>query len=141
MSSELQLPILHLNELPNLAKLLLSFSGDTKHFLFYAPMGAGKTTLIKELCKALGSVDHFSSPTYSIVNEYNANKTKIYHFDLYRIQTAEELLDIGMEEYLDSNAYCFIEWPNLAEAFVKKDFIKIVIEVDGNNRHIRATKI
>ena len=138
---ELELNISDLKEASSVAKSLLDFAGDTKLFLFYAPMGAGKTTLIKELCKQLGSKNHFSSPTYSIINEYEYSNGKIYHFDLYRLKSEEELLDLGIEEHLESNNYCFFEWPELVEALVPSSYLKIEITVTGNNRYLRATII
>jgi tRNA threonylcarbamoyladenosine biosynthesis protein TsaE len=140
MKSAFELPINHLNELPGIAKFILNFAGESRHLLFYAPMGAGKTTLIKELCKALGSEDRFSSPTYAIANEYIFEKGKIFHFDLYRLNSEAELLNLGIEEYLDANNYCFFEWPEKAEAFVSNNYVKIEIEVHKNNRYLRATK-
>jgi len=141
MNSVAELPIHHLNELPDLAKFLLNFAGDTKHFLFYGPMGVGKTTLIKELCLALGSEDNFSSPTYAIVNEYASEKNgRICHFDLYRVKTREELLDLGIEEYLNTNDFCFFEWPELVEEFIGKGYLKIEMEMADDNRYLKATK-
>src|SRR5688500_11060053 len=98
--------VFKLNDLKQVAKTLLEKSGS-KIFLFEGEMGSGKTTLIKEMCKQLGSHDHFSSPTYSIVNEYAFPGGRIFHFDLYRVSRVEELLDLGIEEYLDSGQYCF----------------------------------
>lgn len=141
MNSVIEIPVDDLNELPGLSKLLIDFAGGTKHFLFYGPMGSGKTTFIKEICIALGSSDNFNSPTYSIVNEYNTVSGKIYHFDLYRLKTADELMDIGIEEYLSSGNYCFFEWPEKVESLVDKSHIRIDIEPAGNNRYIRITKI
>lgn len=140
MNNVLEITIHAPSELKKTASELLNFCGDSKIILFYAPMGAGKTTLIKELCLALGSNDNFSSPTYAIVNEYLAPHTKIFHFDLYRLKTAEELLDLGIEEYLYSDNYCFFEWPELVEAFIDNNHVKIEIEVKENIRYLRATK-
>lgn len=143
MNSEetLDLQITDISELPKAVKSLLDFAGERKIFLFYAPMGTGKTTLIKEMCKLLGSEDHFSSPTYSIINEYKREGTSLYHFDLYRLKNAEELLDLGAEDYLDGQRYCFLEWPELAEAFLADNYVKIEISVTENIRYIRATLI
>ena len=80
------------------------------------PNGAGKTTFSQVLLKELGSQDEVSSPTYSIVNEYDSPKGKIFHFDLYRMNSEEEVFDMGMEEYLDGNNICIIEWPEIYEA-------------------------
>lgn len=140
MSSEetLDLEVKDLSELPKAAKAVLDFAGERKIFLFDAPMGAGKTTLIKEMCKLLGSTDHFSSPTYSIINEYKRDGSSLYHFDLYRLKSTEELMDLGAEDYLDGHRYCFIEWPELAAPFLDNSCIKILISIKENIRYIRA---
>jgi len=140
MEQELDLICPSPEELPEIAEKLLRFAGDYKVFLFYAQMGAGKTTLIKHLCKQLGSNDNFSSPTFSIVNEYNSPIGKLYHFDLYRIKHLEELYDLGIEEYLDSGAYCFVEWPELLEQVLKEAFLKVSITTKGNSRYFHALK-
>ena len=131
----------HESELNEVARQILSVDKNSRIFLFDAPMGAGKTTLIKQLCKELGSNDNFGSPSYSIVNEYSYSNGKIYHFDLYRLKSTDELFDIGIEEYLDSGNYCFFEWPELIEGLIKISFKKINIEVDtvNNIRYIRIT--
>lgn len=140
MNSEIEIPVNNLNELPALAKMVIDFAGTSRHFLFYGPMGAGKTTFIKELCCVLGTVDNLSSPTYSIINEYAYANGKIFHFDLYRLKDAEELLDIGVEDYLASEHFCFFEWPEMAETLVNRNHIKIEINPEANNRYIRITK-
>lgn len=78
-------------------------------------LGAGKTTFTQFLLKNLGSGDEVNSPTYSIVNEYNTPKGKVYHFDLYRLKNIDEVYDIGIEEYLDNSYLCIIEWPEVYE--------------------------
>ena len=99
-----------IQDLPKIAeKVLLNTSNKT--LLFYGNMGVGKTTMIKELAKRLGVTDTISSPTFSIVNEYEINNDKIFHFDFYRIKNEEEVLDIGIEEYFYSGHWIFIEWP------------------------------
>jgi tRNA threonylcarbamoyladenosine biosynthesis protein TsaE len=102
-------------------------------------MGAGKTTLIKAICTALGSKNSMSSPSFSIVNEYESPAGRLFHFDLYRIKNPEELLDIGIEEYLDSGHYCFFEWPEMVLPFVENPVIKLKISVADNIRYIRLT--
>jgi tRNA threonylcarbamoyladenosine biosynthesis protein TsaE len=82
-------------------------------FLLKGNLGAGKTTFTQFLLKNLESEDEVSSPTYSIVNEYNTPKGKVYHFDLYRLKNIEEAYDIGIEEYLDNAFLCIIEWPEV----------------------------
>lgn len=91
---------------------------QSKTLLFYGEMGAGKTTLIKALLRALGADDDGSSPTFSLVNEYESPSGSIYHFDFYRIEDETEALDMGIEEYLDSGAWIFIEWPQKIEKFL-----------------------
>lgn len=83
----------------------------SKTILFYGDMGVGKTTLISALVKALGGKVEASSPTFSIVNEYEVTNDKIYHFDFYRLENYHEALDIGIEDYFDSNHWLFVEWP------------------------------
>ncbi len=137
----LEIDISDESSLPEACKKLLAFFGNIKVFAFDAPMGAGKTTLIKQLCKSLGSTDSFSSPTYSIVNEYSFDQDKIYHFDLYRLKSVNELYDIGFEEYIDSPAYCLIEWPQLSLTLLPRPYLMIVIELKGNNRYLRAHSV
>ena len=140
MKPSLEIIINNTDELQTVTDTLLNFIDEVRIVLFYAPMGAGKTTLIKQLCKKLGSRDNFSSPTYSIINEYLGPQQKIYHFDLYRLKTEDELFDLGIEEYLNSGNYCFFEWPELVEAIIDNKYIKIEIEVKENIRFLRATK-
>jgi len=139
MKAGLELDISDLNNISSFAKAILDYAPDTKIFLFDGPMGAGKTTLIKELCIQLGSGDHFSSPTYAIINEYDYPEGKIYHFDLYRLKDQEELLDLGIEDHLSFGNYCFFEWPELVESLIGSDYLKIEIKVNGNNRYLRAS--
>ena len=127
------------NDLEAIAAALLLFAGDTKVFCFEAEMGAGKTTFIKALCRVLGCQSPVSSPTYSIVNEYKTADGKLYHFDLYRLKNADELLDIGFEDYLYSDSYCFIEWPALAADFIHGPMLKVQILVKENIRYFRAS--
>jgi len=141
MEENLQIKVESLQELSSVAQLILNFAGKSRVFLFQGEMGAGKTTLIKELCLALGSKDHFSSPTYSIVNEYNSANGKIFHFDLYRLKSSEELLDIGIEDYLSKNAFCFFEWPELAKEFIVDPHVQVQITVEEDNRIIVCEKI
>jgi tRNA threonylcarbamoyladenosine biosynthesis protein TsaE len=127
-----------LEELPAAtSKFIAAFNGK-KIFLFDAQMGAGKTTFIKELCHTLGVMDNMSSPTYSIVNEYTGAIDIIYHFDLYRVKNLNECLDIGMEEYLYSRNYCFIEWPEVANSLYPEDAVKVTIRIENEKRIIEA---
>lgn len=110
------------SEIPAVAKQLLKRYPDNRVFAFRGEMGAGKTTFIKALCRELGSTDSLSSPTFSIVNEYQSDSgDPIYHIDLYRVETLQEALDLGLTEYLDSGYYSFIEWPQVAEELMPND--------------------
>jgi|SRR6185437_13424531 len=120
--------------LNNVAHDIIEHLTDSKIILFYGEMGAGKTTLIKEICKQLGVIDTMSSPTFSVVNEYHTSGNKIiYHFDLYRIKNTEECLDLGMEEYLFSDNYCFIEWPEVAMPFMPEKYYNLSIKTEKDN--------
>lgn len=125
-----------LSVLDEVARDIIFSQGNAKVFLFYGEMGSGKTTLIKEICRQLGVTSSMSSPTFALVNEYSYDKGKIYHFDLYRVKNLEECLDIGMEEYLYSGNYCFIEWPDVAKEILPEYAIKVVIEKEGENRKV-----
>lgn len=126
------------NALPALAERIITTAGDRKVFAFYAPMGAGKTTLIKELCRLLGSTDNLSSPTYSVVNEYEikGKPEKIYHIDLYRLKDMSEALAVGIDDCMDGTHYCFIEWPDIITPLLPVHALKINIDVDGNTRNM-----
>jgi len=136
------LNIQSVSDLNPAAAKIINFSANTRIFLFYGDMGAGKTTLIKALCECLGTNEPVTSPTFSIVNEYAGAGDKIYHFDFYRLKNQTEALDMGYEEYFYSGAYCFIEWPEKIPGLLPEHFIKIRIEVQGNNsRRIIIEKI
>lgn len=124
--------------LPAIAQQLLLLAGNRKVWLFEGDMGAGKTTLIKVLCKQLGVVSDMSSPTFSIVNEYATNgKEKVFHFDLYRLKKASELNDIGFDDYLYSGQYCLIEWPHQVE-YPYEEVFRVSIRTVDNVREIVA---
>ncbi|HNC33217.1 MAG TPA: tRNA (adenosine(37)-N6)-threonylcarbamoyltransferase complex ATPase subunit type 1 TsaE, partial [Bacteroidia bacterium] len=106
------------DELNSVAKQILAVIGESKIVLFKGEMGAGKTTLIKALCKQLNVADNVSSPTFSIVNEYHAANEVIYHFDFYRINNLREVYDMGYEEYFFGGHRCFIEWPEKIEGII-----------------------
>lgn len=128
--------ITDVEKLPDACNKLIEFAKDIKVFAFNAEMGAGKTTFIKQLCRSLGSQDNFSSPTYSIINEYNSPQGKIYHFDFYRLKTIEEIVNIGFEDYVFCCNYCFIEWAQMAEPLLPKPYLSITIKQNQNNRYL-----
>ena len=101
--------------------------GDSRVFAFYGKMGAGKTTFIKAICEELGVEDVITSPTFAIVNEYEAPDITIYHFDFYRIKKLEEVYDMGYEDYFYGGGLCFIEWPELIEELLPEDALRITI--------------
>lgn len=103
--------VYHQHELEQVARELIEGYPDKRIFCFKGDLGTGKTTLISAICKHLGSVSQVSSPTFALVNAYNTKNGELYHFDLYRLNNMEEIMDIGFEEYLYSGSYCFIEWP------------------------------
>ena len=116
-----------------IARLILQSHAERRVFALKGDLGAGKTTLIKGFCAALGVADRPSSPSFSIVNEYRTTDGgTVYHFDLYRLKNAEELDGIGFDEYLDSGAHCFIEWPEMARSALPVDVVKVSIEVGAS---------
>lgn len=112
-------------------------------FAFYGSLGAGKTTFIKALCRVLGSKDNVVSPTFSLVNEYQAPQDAsgasriIYHMDFYRLRNLNEALDIGVHEYFKKeNCYCFIEWPELVESLLPDSTVRVSIEKQDDDSRI-----
>jgi len=122
-----------LNEISVIAKDVIT-KANYKIILFYGEMGSGKTTLIKEIVKQLGVEDTVNSPTFSLVNEYHSLKGGvIYHFDFYRIENEEEAFDIGLEEYLYRNHWCFIEWPDKVENLLPLESVAVHLSINHNN--------
>jgi tRNA threonylcarbamoyladenosine biosynthesis protein TsaE len=108
-------------------------------FAFDGQMGAGKTTFIKSLCEAMGTMDVVNSPTFAIVNVYDVEQTyrgEVYHFDCYRLKDIREAMDFGAEEYLYSGNYCFIEWPDMIDALLPEDTVHIKITPTENGDRI-----
>ena len=105
-----------------------------KIFLFTGEVGSGKTTMIKSFTKKLSVINNTSSPTFNIINEYkDDNKKSIYHLDLYRLKSINDLVEIGFEEYINSGNYCFIEWPEIADSFFVDKYISINISINSKN--------
>jgi tRNA threonylcarbamoyladenosine biosynthesis protein TsaE len=121
-------------ELEGAAQVLIGEFKNNRVFIFSGAMGSGKTTFIKYICKVLGVTAGISSPTFSLVNEYEgSNGSVVYHFDFYRIKDIQEAYDIGYEEYFYSGHYCFIEWPEKIPGLVPADAVEIKIEIKNNN--------
>lgn len=122
-----------LQNISEIAKYIIA-NVNSKIVLFNGEMGAGKTTLIKEITKQLGVNDIANSPTFSLVNEYETVEgLKIYHFDFYRINSEEEAYDIGIEDYLYSNTWCFIEWGEKIKNLLPLDIVNINIITNSDN--------
>lgn len=133
----MELTILSENELYEAGQRLLAEFPDARVFCFYGEMGAGKTTFIKEICRGLGACNTTSSPTFAIVNEYLTDEGgSIYHFDFYRIEKIEDAYEIGVEDYLYSGDYCFIEWTENIEPLVQPDFVKVHITIGPEDERI-----
>lgn len=131
-----QIKIASLESLPEAAREFLSLMGDQTVYAFHGEMGAGKTTFIRELVKALGvDEDEANSPSFSIINEYRSDTTAelIYHFDLYRLESVDEALEIGVEDYFDSGALCLLEWPERIEPLLPDDTVVVKISVDSDD--------
>lgn len=127
----------HINEA---ARQFIEAMGDNKLFAFYGKMGVGKTTFIKAICEQLGVTDIINSPTFAIVNEYeDGNGQPIYHFDFYRIKKPAEVLDIGFEDYINNDAICFMEWPELIGEYLPEETIKVIIDEREDGSRVVTT--
>jgi len=135
--SESQQSLLLLNERGEKVSPLeiLKECAPRRVFAFDGQMGAGKTTFIKALCEAMGTSDVVNSPTFAIVNVYDVEqpyKGEVYHFDCYRLKDIREAMDFGAEEYLYSGNYCFIEWPDMIDALLPEDTVRVTITAEEN---------
>lgn len=140
---ETTITIHSLGEIDEAARKFVEQMDDETVYAFYGPMGAGKTTFINALCRALGvNEDPTSSPSFSIINEYRSDTTAelIYHFDLYRLESIDEAFDIGVEDYFDSGALCLLEWPERIEDILPDDTVKVNIELlDDDSRRLTVS--
>jgi tRNA threonylcarbamoyladenosine biosynthesis protein TsaE len=135
----MQIKVKDLNALESAAKLFINTMNGHKSFAFYGEMGAGKTTFINALMREMGIEDHSSSPTFSIVNEYlSPSYGSIFHFDFYRLKDDIEALDIGVDDILYDQNYCFMEWPERIENLLPEDTVKVIITVNDNCRLINV---
>mgnify|MGYP000377087574 CR=1 FL=1 len=138
----MELNISKTDQLPAVVQELLSYANGKTKLLFTGEIGAGKTTFIQSFCNHFGVREHVTSPTFSLINEYSFKDEKgqeqfIYHLDLYRLKNVQEAIDIGIEEYLYSDYYCLIEWPELIESLLPEEVVRINIEIlEDSSRNI-----
>ncbi|MEO6220000.1 MAG: tRNA (adenosine(37)-N6)-threonylcarbamoyltransferase complex ATPase subunit type 1 TsaE [Ginsengibacter sp.] len=127
--------VFRLAEIASAAEKFLAYSLGYKIFTFNGELGAGKTTLINAVCKAMSLSERVTSPTYSLVQEYETkDKQTIYHMDFYRLNSLEEAIDAGVEEYISSGEYCMIEWPSKIEQLLPDEIVKSGIFILNDNR-------
>lgn len=126
-----------LEELNEVADRFLAYVGNRKIFALYGPMGVGKTTFVKAVCRCLGVEDDVSSPTFAIVNEYvTGDGDSLYHFDFYRVNSIEEAMDFGYEEYFYGGCRCFIEWPEKIDELLPEDIVNCTFSENPDGSRI-----
>lgn len=130
--------IQEVKELEGVAQWVVPLITETPLVLLKGEMGSGKTTLVKYICRALGCDEQMSSPSFGIINEYviTPNNSRVYHMDLYRIRNREELLQLGIDEYISFKSPLFIEWPEILEPYLEESHLTIDIRILGNQRKI-----
>jgi len=129
-----------LDDLPVIAKQIIG-QAKSKTLLFYGDMGVGKTTLIKELTKQLNVDDVVNSPTFSLVNEYlSGDGQTVYHFDFYRIEDEAEALNMGIEDYLYDDAWCFIEWPDKVKNLLPLNAVVLHLSINEDQSRTISIK-
>lgn len=138
----LKIAINSIDQLPATAQHLLAAFPQERFFAFFGKMGVGKTTLIKEICTALGVKDTVCSPTFAIVNEYMSGEDEpVYHFDFYRLKSVAEAYDIGYEEYFYSGNYCFTEWTEKVEELLPDHYVRVDLQEEEGRRTLAAELI
>ena len=126
----MELIVENLDGLPAAAQKIAAYAADRKVWLFSGEIGAGKTTLIQRICQYHGVTEKVTSPTYSLINQYESDRGIIYHLDLYRLNSIDEAMDIGIEDVLYSNSLCLIEWPDLIEPLLPlEEVLKIKVGI------------
>ena len=138
----LRISIPDLASIDDAARELIDTYPDSRIFAFYGEMGAGKTTMIKALCRVLQVTDVTSSPSFGLIYEYRTRGSdSVYHFDFYRIEQLEEAYDIGYEEYIDSGQYCFIEWPEKIATLLPPETVNVNLKITGNNERTMEVEV
>lgn len=128
-----------ISEIDSVAKEVITALEDYKLVRMIGEMGAGKTTLIKSICKQLGVEEEVNSPTFAIVNEYKGSVADVFHFDFYRVNTLQEAIDLGLDEYLYSDHYVFMEWPQLVDEYLPDEVATITIkEIENGLREVEV---
>ena len=131
-----------LTNIDEISQLIVDKIKTVKTIMLRGELGSGKTTIVKSVLKKIGVNEVVTSPTFSIVNEYNSAETIVYHFDLYRIENTEELDVIGFEDYIYSQNICFIEWPEIVLDKINFKYLDIEVKyLDENNREILISEI
>ncbi len=125
----MELIVENLTGLTAIAGKIGKYAADRKIWLFSGEIGAGKTTLIQRICQQRGVTEKITSPTYSLINQYESDQGIIYHLDLYRLNSLDEAIDIGIEDLLYGDALCLIEWPDLITPLLPEEVLKIKIEI------------
>ncbi len=120
------------DDLHRVAREFLNAIGEHRLVAFFGKMGVGKTTFIKAICEVLGVTDVVNSPTFSIVNEYDYEGERIFHFDFYRLKKAEEAYDFGIEEYFASGCFCLMEWSENIESILPDECLRVTITENNN---------
>lgn len=137
MNKEISFLSQSLGDYSKISRKIVELSVENKVVAFKGDLGAGKTTLIKNICNFLKVIDDVHSPTFSLVNEYKTDRgDRVCHFDFYRINDIEEAYDIGFEEYLDSGNLCLIEWPEKVEELLIDGYLEVAFEIKDELRDI-----
>ena len=133
----MEIRIKEIERLPEAAAQFIDSMQPGRVYAFYGRMGAGKTTFISEVCRLLESEDEASSPTFSIVNQYDTHRWgRVYHLDCYRLDSEEDAFDIGIEDYFNSGSACFVEWPERIEGLLPDNVVNVTLEVAENDERI-----